>query len=146
MINPSSADELLVDHTTMYVINNLSRLEFGSVDIVNIFSKIDTKISTKGNMEELIDEENDTEILNSAEKVDNIVIAWGKVGDNNKKIKERQREILKLLEQYKEKLFVIADSMGRQGYHPLAPQIRHSWELKKLELEQTEKDTKEEKK
>jgi len=38
MINPSSADKVRIDHTTMYVINNLSKMDFGLVDIVNIFS------------------------------------------------------------------------------------------------------------
>ncbi|AOT72794.1 DUF1643 domain-containing protein [Geosporobacter ferrireducens] len=135
MINPSSADELLIDHTTMYVVNNLSKIGFGSVDIVNIFSKINTKIITKGDVEELADETNDTQILKSATKVDNIIIAWGKVGENNKKVKERQEQVIKLLMEYKDKFCTIQDSKGREGFHPLAPQIRHSWKLKKLQLE-----------
>lgn len=135
MINPSSADELLIDHTTMYVVNNLSKIGFGSVDIVNIFSKIDTKISTKEDIQELVDEENDTQILKSAAKVDNIIIAWGKVGENNKKVKERQEQVINLLTGYKDKFYTIEDSKGREGFHPLAPQIRHSWKLKKLQLE-----------
>lgn len=47
MINPSSADGMVIDHTTMYVINNLSKLDFGSVDIVNMFSKIDIRLSSR---------------------------------------------------------------------------------------------------
>lgn len=134
MINPSSADELLIDHTTMYVVNNLSKIGFGSVDIVNIFSKIDTKISTKEGLEELVDTENDTQIIKSAGKVDNIIIAWGKVGENNKKVKERQEQVINLLAEYKDKFYTIQDSKGREGFHPLAPQIRHNWKLKKLQL------------
>ncbi|SNT19198.1 intein N-terminal splicing region [Anaerovirgula multivorans] len=135
MINPSSADELLIDHTTMYVVNNLSKIDFGSVDIVNIFSKINTKISTKESIQELVDEDNDTQILKSAAKVDNIIIAWGKVGENNKKVKERQEQVINLLTEYKDKFYTIQDSKGREGFHPLAPQIRHIWKLKKLQPE-----------
>lgn len=135
MINPSSADEVLIDHTTMYVVNNLSKIGFGSVEIVNIFSRINTKISTKEDMQELVDEENDTQILKSAAKVDNIIIAWGKVGENNKKVKERQEQVINLLNEHKDKFYTIQDIKGREGFHPLAPQIRHRWKLKKLQLE-----------
>ncbi|AFS79815.1 hypothetical protein Curi_c28230 [Gottschalkia acidurici 9a] len=145
MINPSSADGLIIDHTTMYVVNNLSKLEFGSVDIVNIFSKINIRISTKDNTDGLVDGENDSQILKSAIKVDSIIIAWGKVDENNKKIKERQEEVLKLLEEHKDKFYIIEDSIGRAGFHPLAPQIRFGWNLKKISLEMEEKQEEENK-
>lgn len=136
MINPSSADEILIDHTTMYVVNNLSKLGFGSVDMVNIFSKINIKISTKENIEDLVDKENDTYILKSANKAEYIIIAWGKGGETNKKIKARQNEVLEmLLKEHKDKLHTIQDDRGREGYHPLAPQIRFNWILKKLDIE-----------
>lgn len=132
MINPSSADELLIDHTTMYVLNNLSKIGFGSVDIVNIFSKIDTKISTKGGTEGLVDEENDIQILNPAAKVDSIIIAWGKAGESNNKIYNRQKEVIEILKPHIEKIYVIEDEKGNIGFHPLAPQIRKNWKLKRL--------------
>lgn len=135
MINPSSADGILIDHTTMYVVNNLSRLGFGSVDMVNIFSKINIKMSTKENIEDLVDKENDTYILKSANKVEYIIIAWGKVGETNKKIKGRQNEVLDMLKEHKDKLYIIQDNRGREGFHPLAPQIRFNWILKKLDIE-----------
>ncbi|SHH84017.1 hypothetical protein SAMN02745135_02356 [Caloranaerobacter azorensis DSM 13643] len=135
MINPSSADSMVIDHTTMYVINNLSKLDFGSVDIVNMFSKIDIRLSSRQSIEELVDKENDNYIEKSAAKADYIIIAWGSIGENNKKIKERQKEIFNLLKKYKDKLYTICDLKGRGGYHPLAPQVRHSWKLEKMNLE-----------
>jgi len=41
MINPSTAGEVAIDYTTLYVINNLYDLDFGSVEIVNLFSNVD---------------------------------------------------------------------------------------------------------
>ncbi len=43
MKNPSDAGQLILDHTTMFVINNLVRLDYGSVEILNIYSKINAK-------------------------------------------------------------------------------------------------------
>lgn len=46
MKNAGQADEILQDQTTMYVINNLSKLEYGVVDIVNwnVNTKLDKKL------------------------------------------------------------------------------------------------------
>ncbi len=88
-----------------------------------------------------MDAENDAQILKSASKVENIIIAWGKVGENNKKVKERQEQVINLLAEYKDKFYTIQDSKGREGFHPLAPQIRHNWKLKKLQLKLEETPT-----
>lgn len=37
MVSPSYADGMLVDPTTMYVMNNLYRMDFGTAEIVNLF-------------------------------------------------------------------------------------------------------------
>jgi len=135
MINPSSADSMIIDHTTMYVINNLSKLEFGSVDIINIFSKICSKISLKEDLNELIGEENNDFIKNSALESDSIIIAWGSIGNSSKKIKERQNEVLELLYDYKDKMYIICDPNGKRGLHPLCPSIRNTWRLEPYQME-----------
>ena len=137
MINPSIAAEVLIDHTTMYVINNLFKLNFGVVDIVNIFSNVDGSRKIKECIPES-DKENEKQIVMSAEKVDTIIIAWGKVGDNNKNIQERQESILNMLGQYEDKLFVIGDHHGNRGLHPLVPKIRSGWDLVKFQLKRNE--------
>ncbi|MCG8542106.1 MAG: DUF1643 domain-containing protein [Clostridia bacterium] len=43
MKNPSDAGELILDYTTMFVINNLVRLGYGSVEILNLYSRINAK-------------------------------------------------------------------------------------------------------
>lgn len=128
MINPSTAQEIVTDHTTMFVINNLSKLDYGSVDIVNMFSKVGTKLRLGVEMKELVGDETDEFISKSVEKADLVVIAWGKGADNSKRITERQEQLKQLLEPFKEKLHQI----GEIGFHPLCPQVRQSWILVKF--------------
>ena len=74
MINPNSADNLSMDMTTMLVVNNLNRLDFGSVDIVNLYTRITPKIHFRFySDEDLLHPDNDTMILESAEKADKII-------------------------------------------------------------------------
>lgn len=134
MTNPSTADIAMMDYTTLYIINNLVRLDFGAVDIVNMVSKTTTKLQVKEDVDDKLDKENLDQILKSAEKSDNIIVAWGKLGENNKKVRDLQDSLLGHLKAYKDKLYVIADSQGNSGFHPLAPQIRFTWVLKKYEI------------
>ena len=133
MTNPSTADILLMDYTTLYIMNNLVKLEFGAVDIVNMVSKTTIKLNIKNTVDSLIDEENFNHILKSAEKSDSVIIAWGKLGENNKKVREIQDALLLRLKPYEDRLYVIASEVGGLGFHPLAPQIRFNWVLKKYE-------------
>lgn len=139
MTNPSTADILLIDHTTMYIINNLVRLDYGGVDIVNLISKPTTKLKVKEDMTEL-DVTNVNIILKSAEKSETVIIAWGKLGENNKKVRDIQDQLLSLLRSFADKLHEIADEKGASGFHPLAPQIRFAWILKKFEIPKKQPD------
>lgn len=134
MINPNTADTLNMDLTTMLVINNLNALGFGSVSIVNLYSRIMKKLSLRFNPDEdLIANETDAVIEQYAALSDAIIIAWG-VGNATQRIHERQAELLKRLEAYKNKLYQI----GKEGYHPLTPAIRSGWELEPYNLEVNE--------
>jgi hypothetical protein len=135
MTNPSTADMLMMDYTTLYIMNNIVKLDFGTVDIVNLTSKITTKLDVKNDLE--VDEENFNVICKSAEKSDKVILAWGKLGENNKKVRDVQDILLERLKPFKEKLCVIASQNGESGFHPLAPQIRFSWILKKYEPPKT---------
>ena len=88
MTNPSSADLMTMDYTTLYIINNVVRLDFGSVDIVNMVSKITTRLDVKNDIDSKADRENIDFIVKSADKADKVIIAWGKLGENNKKVQE----------------------------------------------------------
>ena len=144
MTNPSAADLLTLDYTTLYILNNISRLDFGAIDIVNMTSRIATKLNVKEDLNTELEAVNAEFIVKSAEKSDVIIIAWGKLGENNKKVRQVESSILKLLEPYKDKLRYIASTQGDYGFYPLAPQIRFQWILKELSLEAEQEAMKEE--
>lgn len=132
MINPNTADTLNVDLTTMLVLNNLSALGFGSVNIVNLYSRIMPKLSLRFNSDDdLIAKECDEIIEQYAAMSDAIIIAWGSVGNNSQRVRERQADLLEILRPYANKLYKI----GKDGYHPLTPIIRCKWELEPYEME-----------
>jgi hypothetical protein len=133
MTNPSTADMLTMDYTTLYIMNNIVKLDFGSIDIVNLVSKITTKLDVKEDLDLKPNAENIDFILKSAEKSDKVILAWGKLGENNKKVRDVQDILLHHLKPFRDKLCVIASENGGSGFHPLAPQIRFSWTLKKYE-------------
>lgn len=123
MLYPSYADTITVDHTTMFVLHNLERLDYGSVNIVNLFSCMNQARKTRD-----IDEDNIQYITEYAEKSDVIIFATGTGGDGNKTVLAMQREVLNALEPYRHKLKCIADKKGKKFYHPLCPTVRN-WNL-----------------
>ncbi|MGL4670968.1 DUF1643 domain-containing protein [Cetobacterium sp.] len=127
MINPSTADEIQIDFTTLYTLNNLSKLGYGSVDVTNLYSHIGA-LRTREESKEMR-EENMKYIISSAEKVDTIILAYGSVGDNSKGIQEQISKVLLALEPFNEKTFYIGNGFDKVGLHPLAPAIRHKWNL-----------------
>jgi hypothetical protein len=135
MSNPSTADVVSMDYTTLYTIKNLNAIGFGGVDILNMTSTITVKLDIPKDGEIIEEAENISHILKSAETCDKILIAWGKIGESNKKIRLLQLKILEKLRPHEDKLFGITNELlSDQFFHPLAPQIRFEWVLKPLEL------------
>ena len=64
-----------------------------------------------------------------------MVLDKGTTIENNKKVRELQESLLETLRPFREKLYIIASNNGEDGFHPLAPQIRFSWVLKKFDIE-----------
>ena len=127
MINPSSADGIVIDLTTQLVVNNLSKLDYGSVDILNLYSMIG-RLSTRSETEE--DKiENLKAIMQSADKATHIIFAYGAIGKSNKTVMARIEELLSSLEAYKDKVCFLSDVGGETLYHPLVPGVRLQWNL-----------------
>lgn len=146
MIHPSISTEVQSDLTTVCILNNLSALEYGGVYINNLYSCVTDKIDYKFSPdEEILHKETDNYILKAAEKASIIVLAWGSCGDNNRRIRKRQIELMKKLMPYEHKVMAIQDNLGRRFLHPLTPQIRNSWNLVNVSIEKWLKDNPENK-
>ena len=154
MINPSDADYLITDVTTMSVYNGLARLgEFAAVNIVNLYSMVTPKISFKYNTDdELTKPENDKTIQKVAAESDVVLLCWGSVGDTNGRVAKRIMTVLDMLRNEKEKMHVLTYG-DKEGLHPLVPQMRNVlWKFKQIDFDSyyesynygnKEKDTKE---
>ena len=127
MLNPSSADVVIIDMTVHYAICNLYKLNYGGVEVLNLTPTISSKLDTKD--EFILSDGNLNYILESPKHSDKTILAWGRCGEGNKKISDLQMEVIENLYPYKDKLFVIASESGEFGFHPLAPIIRHHWHL-----------------
>ncbi|WP_370742613.1 DUF1643 domain-containing protein [Ruminococcus callidus] len=135
MINPNTADTVNFDMTTMLVLNNVSKLGFGSVNIVNLYSRIMEKLNLRFNGDdELIADEADEIIQQYAAMSDAIIIAWGTIGKNTLRVRERQKYLLELIKQHAGKMYQI----GRNACHPLTPAVRREWVLEPYEMEEIE--------
>ena len=134
MLNPSTADVVKLDYTTLYILNNIQDLSFGRVDIVNLFSLMTKKLKSE-EIELALEEKNLAQIHKSAQEADSVIIAWGKSGENNQKLRYMQTLLLEQLHSYRDKLYIIGNGMGESGFHPLAPQVRFFWELLPFDIE-----------
>ncbi len=137
MKNPSSDELLETDLTTMLVMNNLAKLDYGTVCLCNLVSKIVQPYTI--NEESKEHTENIEEIKKQAKSVDYIVIGWGTYGEGNKKITDIQETLIKELEPYKDKILYIANPRFlSKKVHPLCPSVRSNWLLKPYcELDET---------
>lgn len=126
MLAPSSSSGIELDTSTQLVINNVSRLGFGSVDILNLSATLND-FSLK--QSELEDTENTDTILKSAKKADTIVYAAGVGKSKNKTFQQLQKNILDKLAKYENKLNCLTNSDGNSKFqHPLSPSVR-VWHL-----------------
>lgn len=131
MICPSSSGEVAVDTSTMLTLGNCYRLGYGSVTIVNLFSKVND-FDLKEAKE--TDEENLQTILKAAESSDCFVIGAGTGKAKNKAFQRRLEQVLLALRPYEEKLHCLCDEDGgSRGLHPLSPRLRR-WVLSKCSI------------
>lgn len=122
MVSAGTSNGISFDHTTNHVLSNLYALDYGSVDIVNLFADLDTKKSHD------TDKVNIDHIKSMLEKADTIIYATGTGYIYNKAFRKRHADIVDILESYKSKLMCIADNEGKKFYHPLCPKVRE-WNL-----------------
>lgn len=110
-INPSYANGIKCDKTTMTVINYLIDDGFGSLTVLNLFSIID--VDTKSNSDKY-----STDFEQYKEKLENadlILIGWGY---EKKKYLNQKKEAENILRDFSEKVYTFVDEKNRQCIHP----------------------------
>ena len=123
MTAPSSADDLIMDQTTMLCRNGAAKNDFGSLSIVNLTSSIygDNPKTSKQNKEI---------ILQECDRVDCILVCFGR----GTGFQEEKSAMLTELASYKKKLYTLVDSKGLCFAHPLSP-LSHSFTIEPLKLD-----------
>lgn len=82
------------------------------------------KIRLKDGLIEFIGDEVDNFIKEAGYKVDRIIIAWGTIGDNSKKVQEIQNQVLELLSEHKDKMQIICDPEEKWCIHSCCPMAK----------------------
>lgn len=121
MAAPSSADEFILDQTTMLCRNGAIKSDFGSITIVNLTSSIGAEKPKSS-------KENSSVIIRECESADCILCCWGR----GTSLSEEKEAMLDALEPYSDKLYTLVDSKGLEFSHPLSP-YAHDWNIKKLD-------------
>lgn len=146
MLCAGSAGTVELDTTTQLVLNNASRLGYGSIAILNLFPMLNDFAlkHAKGN-----DAENMDVIIREAAAAEKVVYAPGTGKAKNKLFMEVQEQTLLALQAHEDKLYCLCDEQGGSRLqHPLSPKVRE-WHLSPLKIgelvtlpEQTEPETK----
>lgn len=131
MLAPSAASGIELDNTTLLVLNNASRLGYGSVDVLNLFATLND-FSLKHAKSQ--DAENMNAIFESAKNADTIVYAAGVGKAKSKIFQERQKQVLTALLPFEAKLNCLCSENGKARLqHPLSPAVR-TWHLSPLKV------------
>lgn len=129
MLAPSEASAVSLDNTSMLVLNNAVRLDYGSVTMLNLFATIND-FSLKQAEDE--DPENLDAIITACQEADTIVFAPGTGKAANKSFQKRQQQVLSALLPLEGKLYCLCDANGNARLqHPLSPAVR-TWHLSQL--------------
>lgn len=131
MLAPSEASGIELDSTTQLVLNNASRLGYGSVTIVNLFATLNDFSLTQAEEEDPV---NLKEIVLACKNASQIVYAPGTGKAKNKVFLQRQEQVLNALLPYEPKLCCLCNEQGKARLqHPLSPAVR-TWHLSALKV------------
>lgn len=113
MLNPSKADMLKSDKTVMNVTNYLIDNEYGSVDIVNLFSYITTDPKNLIRRDDTFEALNNEYLTSAFSEAETIIVAWAR-----DKYKTRKKAVEAMLKEHKMKVKCFQDTEGRKPRHP----------------------------
>lgn len=127
---PVEEGTLFLDLTTHLCLNQLSKLGYGAVQFVNLYSSLTLPESRK-HLEGGYDEHTNIHIMESAKECDTIILAYGSYA-RNKKVIPRVEQLMEMLKPHKKKIKQLIDPTKEDItlIHPLNPIARHEWILK----------------
>lgn len=139
MLAPSAASGIVLDSTTTLVLNNASRLGYGSVAIVNLFATLNDFAL---HHTEPQDPENLDAIVSVCQTADQIIYAPGTGKAKNKAFQQRQGQVLNALRPFEAKLSCLCNADGKARLqHPLSPAVK-TWTLSPLAVSELIEDPK----
>ncbi len=115
MLNPSYADELKYDYSSMRLMNYLIDVGYGCMTIVNLFSYIESDSNKLPSYEERYDTNTDNYIDQALDLADDIYIAWG----SNRNRMRRIREVIHIIEKRKNmsaNIYILTDDEGNKTH------------------------------
>jgi len=136
---PGSSDGVVMDLTTMLIVNHVSQLGFDGVVMVNLFSALgineNTKLIARG-----VDSVTDQVILLAADDMKQVIVATGSFTNQNVLAQRRQESIVSSLRKagFDKKLAMLCDESGKPA-HPLAAKVRKTWHIQVLSATKEEK-------
>ena len=137
MRSPSQASGIALDATTQLVLNNADRLGYGSVSILNLFTRVNDFALKQAEDE---DPENLEAIISACQNAQAIVYAAGVGKATNKLFQERQKQVLEALRPMEGRLYCLCDENGQSRLqHPLSPAVR-TWYLSALKISELVED------
>jgi hypothetical protein len=115
MLNPSTADETILDPTVRRCIGYTKCWGFGGIKVVNIFSLKSTDPKELYRDPDPVGPENNRYIIEAARGANRVIAAWGAHGE----YKQRGQEVLKLLVDAGIKVECLGLTKGKMPKHPL---------------------------
>lgn len=133
-IAPSEDYNISSDLTTTIICNNVYFLGMGGVIFTNLISKIGVDVKELKCTDDLWDTETDKYIIESAQKADKVIVAWGKFTVIRKTFADRETEVLSFLKPFEDKVYQITDGGKREFLHPLTPSVRKGFVLSPIKF------------
>lgn len=117
MLNPSTADAYVDDATIRSCVRLLSALQYGSMEVVNLFAwrATDPDELRPPHMDRIIGKDNDGAITRALERCDIPICAWG----SHKAASYRERHVVGLIRTSRPVAFCFGKTKSGAPKHPL---------------------------
>lgn len=115
MLNPSTADARVDDPTIRSCVRLSSALQFGSLEVVNLFAWRATEPDELMTAAEPVGEKNDVAIMSALGRCDLAVCAWGA----HTAAVKRARQVIEMMRSHRPAIFCFDKTKSGAPKHPL---------------------------